>query len=44
VEYEKLSDPDIVRSPLVTRVEHDGQTSAKKKKKKEEVHNIESDE
>jgi hypothetical protein len=29
---------------LVTRVEHDGQTSAKKKKKKEEVKNIETDE
>jgi hypothetical protein len=29
---------------LVTRVEHDGQTSAKKKKKKEEVQNIETDE
>jgi hypothetical protein len=28
---------------LVTRVEHDGQTSTKKKKKKEEVKNIETD-
>jgi hypothetical protein len=44
VEDEKLSDPDIIGSPLVTWVEHDGQTSTKKKKKKEEVKNIESDE
>jgi hypothetical protein len=29
---------------LVTRVEHDGQTSTKKKKKREQVHNIETDE
>jgi hypothetical protein len=35
--------PDIIGSPLVTRVEHDGQTSVKKKKKKEEVQNIETD-
>jgi hypothetical protein len=44
VEYVELSDPDIIRSPLVTGVEHDGQASAKKKKKKEEVQSIESDE
>jgi hypothetical protein len=40
----KISDPDIIRIPLVTQVEHDGQTSVKKKKKKEEVQNIETDE
>jgi hypothetical protein len=44
VEYVELSDPDIIESPLVTRVEHDGQRSMKKKKKKEEVWDIESDE
>jgi hypothetical protein len=44
VEDAELSDPDIIGSPLVTRVEHDGQTSMKKKKKKEEVQNIETDE
>jgi hypothetical protein len=44
VEDAELSDPDIIGSPLVTRVEHDGQTSTKKKKKKEEVQNIETDE
>jgi hypothetical protein len=44
VEDAELSDPDIIGSPLVTRVEHDGQSSAKKKKKKEEVKNIETDE
>jgi hypothetical protein len=38
-----LSDLYIIGIPLVTRVEHDGQTSAKKKKKKEEVQNIETD-
>jgi len=37
VEDEEHSDPDIIGSSLVTRIEHDGQTSAKKKKKKEEV-------
>jgi hypothetical protein len=37
VEDAKLSNPDIIESPLVTQVKHDGQTSAKKKKKKEEV-------
>jgi hypothetical protein len=40
----ELFDPDIIGSPLVTRVEHDGNTSAKKKKKKEEVQNIEINE
>jgi hypothetical protein len=44
VEYVELSDLDIIGSPLVTWVEHDGQTSTKKKKKKEEVQNIETDE
>jgi hypothetical protein len=44
VEDVELSDPDIIGSPLVTQVEHDGQSSAKKKKKKEEVQDIESDE
>jgi hypothetical protein len=44
VEDVELSDPDIIGSPLVTQVEHDGQTSTKKKKKKEEVKNIETDE
>jgi hypothetical protein len=33
----KLFDPDIIGSPLVTRVEHDGQGNKKKKKKNEEV-------
>jgi hypothetical protein len=41
VEDEKLSDLDIIESPLVTRVEHDGK---KKRKIKEDVQNIESDE
>jgi hypothetical protein len=41
VEDVELSDPDIIGSPLVTQVEHDGQ---KKKKRKEDVQNIESDE
>jgi hypothetical protein len=44
VDDEELSDPSIIGSPLVTRVEHAGQSSAKKKKKKEEVQNIEIDE
>jgi hypothetical protein len=42
-EYTELSDPHIIGSPLVTRVKHDGQTSTKKKRK-EDVQNIESDE
>jgi hypothetical protein len=37
LEDAELSDPDIIGSSLVTWVEHDGKTSAKKKKKKEEV-------
>jgi hypothetical protein len=41
----ELSDTDIIGSPLVTQVEHVGQSSGtKKKKKKEEFHNIETDE
>jgi hypothetical protein len=44
VEDVELFDPDIIKIPLVTQVEHDGQTSTKKKKKKEEVQNIKSDE
>jgi hypothetical protein len=40
----ELSDTDIIGSHLVTQVKHDGQSSVKKKKKKEEVHNIETDE
>jgi hypothetical protein len=44
VENEELSNPNIIKSPLVTWVEHEGQASTKKKKKKEEVQNIESDE
>jgi hypothetical protein len=43
VEDVEFSDSDIIGSPLVTRVEHDGQTSVKKKKKEEEVQNIETD-
>jgi hypothetical protein len=37
VEDVEISNLDIIRSPLVTRVEHDGQSNTKKKKKKEEV-------
>jgi hypothetical protein len=44
VEDAELSDADIIGSPLVTRVEHVGQSSAKKKKKKIEVQSIEIDE
>jgi hypothetical protein len=44
VDATELSDLDIIGGPLVTRVEHDGKTSVRKKKKKEEVQNIESDE
>jgi hypothetical protein len=40
----ELSDADIIGSPLVTQVEHVGQTSTKKKKKKEEVQDVETDE
>jgi hypothetical protein len=46
VEDEELSNPDIIRSPLVTQTEYDGQSNTRKKKKKEkeEVQDIESDE
>jgi hypothetical protein len=44
VENAELSEPNIIGIPLVTRVEHDGQSNAKKKKKKDEVQDIESDE
>jgi hypothetical protein len=44
VEDAELSNLDIIGSPLVTRVEHDGHTSVKKNKKKEEVQNIETNE
>jgi hypothetical protein len=44
VDTTELSDPDIIGSPLVTQVEHDGQASTKKNNKKEEVKNIETDE
>jgi hypothetical protein len=41
----KLSDTDTIGSPIFTRVEHVGQSSGtKKKKKQEEVQNIETDE
>jgi hypothetical protein len=40
----ELSDPEIIESPLATRFEHAGQTSVNKKKEKEEVQNIETDE
>jgi hypothetical protein len=33
----ELFDPDLIRSPVVTRTECDGPSNAKKKKKKEEV-------
>jgi hypothetical protein len=35
----KLSDPDLIESPIVTREEYDGPSSSKKKKK-EEVHKM----
>jgi hypothetical protein len=44
VDDAEISDPDIIGSPLVTRVEYGGQISTKKKNKKEEVQNIETDE
>jgi hypothetical protein len=44
VEYAELSNPDIIGSPLVTQIEYDGQSSAKKKKKSKEVKDIESEE
>jgi hypothetical protein len=37
VEDAEISDPDIIRSPLVNQTEYDGQSIAKKKKKKEEL-------
>jgi hypothetical protein len=37
MEDAELSDPNIIGSPLVTRVEHVEQRNAKKNKKKEEV-------
>jgi hypothetical protein len=40
----KLSDTEIIGSPLVTQFEHARQSNVKKKKKKEEVQNIETDE
>jgi hypothetical protein len=43
VEDVQLSDPDIIGSPLVTRAEHDGQGNGKKKKKREEVQDIENE-
>jgi hypothetical protein len=43
MEYVDLSNPHIIEIPLVTRVEHDGQTSTKKKRK-EDVQNIQSNE
>jgi hypothetical protein len=40
----KLSDTDTIQSPVVTHVEHVGQSSGtKKKKKKEEFQDIKSD-
>jgi hypothetical protein len=44
VEDVELSDPDIIGSPLVTQTEYDGQRSENKKKKKEEVQDIDSEE
>jgi hypothetical protein len=42
VEQTKLSDLDIIESPLVTRTKCDGPSSAKKNKKKEEVQDIDN--
>ena len=44
MEDAELFDPDIIRIPLVTQVEHDGKGNKKKKNKKEEVQDIDSDE
>jgi len=33
----EISDPNLIKSPVVTQTEYDGPSSAKKKKKKEEV-------
>jgi hypothetical protein len=38
VDDAELSEPDIIGNPLVTRAKHVRQTSAKKKKKKEEMY------
>jgi hypothetical protein len=35
VEQTKLSNPDIIKSPMVTREEYDGPNNRKKKKKEE---------
>jgi hypothetical protein len=43
VEKTELSNPDIIGSPLVTRMEYDGPSSTKKKNKKEEVKDIDSE-
>jgi hypothetical protein len=40
----ELFDPDIIGSPLVTQFEHAGHTSVKKKNKKEEVQDVQTDE
>jgi len=44
MEDAEISDPNIIEIPLVTRFEHDGQSSAKKNKNKDEFQDIESDE
>jgi hypothetical protein len=43
MEDENLSEPDIIIIPLVTRTEYDGQGNDKKKKKREEVQDIDSE-
>jgi hypothetical protein len=43
VDDAEISDTKIIGSPLVTQFEHARQSSVKKKKKKEEVQNIETD-
>jgi hypothetical protein len=44
IEDAELSDPEIIRSPLITQAEHDGKTREKKKKKEDEVQDIETNE
>jgi hypothetical protein len=44
IEDAELSNPEIIRSPLVTQIEYDGHSSEKKKKKREEVQDIYNDE
>jgi hypothetical protein len=44
MEYIELFDPDIIEIPLVTQTEYDGPSSANKKKKKEELQDIDSEE